>query len=68
MRHDVVVVHTPDLSTFYIVMPHGSGTETGECHVHNKIPWAISSCTLQGMSSMSAISTQHFLWISVKVL
>ena len=54
-RHDVV--RTPDLSTFYNVMPHGSGTETGECHVHHTVPWTVSSCTLLGMSSMSTI--QH---------
>ena len=56
MRHDIVVIRAPDLSTFY-VMPHGSGTETGECHVHHKVPWTVSSCALLGMSSMSTI--QH---------
>jgi len=35
-------------------MPHGSGTETGECHVHHEAPW---TCALLGMSSMSTI--QH---------
>jgi len=56
-RHDIVV-RTRDLSTFYNVLPLGSGTtETGECHVHHEVPWTVSSCTLQGMSSMSTI--QH---------
>ena len=53
-RHDIVFC-TPDLSMFYNVMPHDSVSEIGECHVHHKVPWTVSSCALLGMSSMSTI-------------